>query len=120
MRFFHRQNLLFLGAVLLPSVLLVALGIRMVRQEEELVEKRLREQHGMAIDLVRRELLARLQTYKTGRGDHRAVCRIARPRLRRQSDPALVRRSSFARRFVLSRAVSRPGSHPVGTAAVGG
>ena len=53
MRVFHRQNILVLGTVLLPSVLLIAPGIRMIRQEAELAEKRRREQHRQLIDLIR-------------------------------------------------------------------
>ena len=60
----RRQNLLFLGAVILPSVLVIALGIRMIRQEDELAEKRFREQNQHAIDLVRQELLTRLEGIK--------------------------------------------------------
>ena len=60
----RRQNLLFLGAVILPSVLVIALGMRMIRQEDELAEKRFREQSQHAIDLVRQELLTRLEGIK--------------------------------------------------------
>ena len=60
----HRQNLLFLGAVILPSVLVIAFGLRMIRQEDELEEKRAREQNEHAVDLVRQELLTRLESLK--------------------------------------------------------
>ncbi|MBI4909430.1 MAG: hypothetical protein HY820_37775 [Acidobacteria bacterium] len=58
---FHRQNLLFLSAVLLPSVLVIALGVRTIRQEEELADKRLREQRQQALDLVLQEVFTRLE-----------------------------------------------------------
>ncbi len=60
----HRQNLLFLGAVILPSVLVIALGVRMIRQENELAEKRFRDQSQHAIDLARQDLLTRLEGIK--------------------------------------------------------
>lgn len=60
----HRQNLLLLGAVILPSVLVVALGVYMIRQENELAKKRFEEQRQQAIDLARQELSARLEAVK--------------------------------------------------------
>lgn len=64
MRVANRHNLLFLGAVILPSVLVVALGLRMIRQEDVLAEQRLREQKQQGLDLVRQELLTRLEGIK--------------------------------------------------------
>ena len=41
----RRQILLFLVAVIVPSVVLVALSLRMIGQERELTEKRLLDEH---------------------------------------------------------------------------
>ncbi len=57
----RRHILLFLGAVVLPSVFLVTLAIRTIRQEEELAGKRRSEERLRVISLVRQELLARLE-----------------------------------------------------------
>lgn len=56
----RRQVLLFLVAIILPCVVLVALGLRMMAQEQELREKRdADERRGVALQL-RHELSARL------------------------------------------------------------
>jgi signal transduction histidine kinase len=60
----HRQTLLFLGAVIVPSVVLVGLGIRAIGQETELAEKRAIEDRQRAVALVRQELLTRLESIK--------------------------------------------------------
>ncbi len=57
----HRQHLLLLSAVVLPSVLLVVLGVRMISQEAELAAQRVREQQQQALSLARLELLTRLE-----------------------------------------------------------
>ncbi|MDA1316065.1 MAG: ATP-binding protein [Acidobacteria bacterium] len=59
-----RQNLLLLGAVILPSVLVITLGVYMIHQENELAEKRLEEQRQQAIGLAQQELLTRLEAVK--------------------------------------------------------
>ena len=58
----YRQKLLLLGAVILPSVLVIVLGVRMLRQESELERKRQAERREAAIGLVRQELQTRLDT----------------------------------------------------------
>ncbi len=57
----RRHTLLFLGAVVLPSVLLVTLAIRTIRQEEELTAKHRSEEKLRVISLARQELLTRLE-----------------------------------------------------------
>jgi len=75
----HRQSLLFLGAVIVPSVVLVALGIRTLGQEKELARQR-------AVSLARQELLTRLEGIKLraaggrvspGDGEVAVVARVA-------------------------------------------
>ena len=60
----RRQVLLFLVAIMLPSSLLVALGLRMIGQERELSEKRLADEQRRVISQIRQELLARLERIK--------------------------------------------------------
>ncbi len=60
----HRQSLLFLGAVIVPSVVLVALGVRAIGQENELAEKRAFEERRRTVALARQEILARLESIK--------------------------------------------------------
>ncbi len=57
----RRHTLLFVGAVVVPSALLLGLGVRAVRQEDELAEKRRGEEKLRVIALVRQELLNRLE-----------------------------------------------------------
>lgn len=57
----RRHTLLFLGAVIVPSTVLVALGIRTLRQEEELAERRRNEEKIRVVGLIRQELLTRLE-----------------------------------------------------------
>ena len=57
----HRwQVLLFLVAIILPCVVLVVLGLRMVAQERELAEKRLADGRRSLTGQLRQELSARL------------------------------------------------------------
>jgi two-component system phosphate regulon sensor histidine kinase PhoR len=60
----YRHSLLFLGAVILPSALVIALGFRMIRQEDALEEKRARERNEHTVELVRQELMTRLESLK--------------------------------------------------------
>ncbi|MBP1597917.1 MAG: OmpR family signal transduction histidine kinase [Acidobacteria bacterium] len=57
----QRHTLLFLGAVVLPSALLLALAVRTIRQEEELAGKHRSEEKLRVISLVRQEFLTRLE-----------------------------------------------------------
>ncbi len=60
----RKQILLFLIAVLLPSIVLVFLTIRMIGQERELAQKRMvDEQHRMARD-IGQQLLVKLENIK--------------------------------------------------------
>jgi signal transduction histidine kinase len=56
----RRQVLLFLVAIILPCVVLVVLGLRMIAQERELREKRLADEHRRIASQLRQELSARL------------------------------------------------------------
>jgi len=56
----RRQVLLFLLAIILPCVVLVVLGLRMVAQERELGEKRLSDQRRSVTGQIRQELSAQL------------------------------------------------------------
>ncbi len=61
----HRRHvLLFLVAVLLPCSVLVALGVRIVAQEQELGEQRLEDERQRVVDGVHDDLLARLERIK--------------------------------------------------------
>src|SRR4051812_40812846 len=59
-----RQVLLFLGAILIPAVLLVGLAVRVYRQDGELTEKRNADARRFAVEQLQRELVARLETIK--------------------------------------------------------
>lgn len=63
-RGFHRQILLFLLAVIVPSLVLIVLSVRMIGQERELAEKRLLEEQRRLVSEIRQELLARLERIK--------------------------------------------------------
>jgi signal transduction histidine kinase len=56
----RRQVLLFLVAIILPCVVLVVLGLRMVAQERELNEKRAADERRSMTGQLRQELSARL------------------------------------------------------------
>src|SRR5688572_25507226 len=59
-----RQIALFLFVILLPTLVLVSVVVRMIRQEAELSDKRIAEQRGAALDQLRRELSAKLQAIR--------------------------------------------------------
>jgi len=60
----RRQVILFLVAVVIPAVVLLGLGLRMIMQERELLEKRVAdEQRRLATD-IGREALTRLERLK--------------------------------------------------------
>ena len=56
----RRQVFLFLVAVLLPSVVLVVLGLRMIGQEQELAEQRVADDRRRAVTDIGDVLLAEL------------------------------------------------------------
>jgi len=58
----RKQILLFLSAVLVPAVILVALTLRIVRQERELTEKRVADQRRTVVREVGRDVAARLES----------------------------------------------------------
>jgi len=57
----RRLTLLFVGAVVVPSALLLALGVYAIRQDEELVQKRRLDDRLRASSLVRQDLLNHLE-----------------------------------------------------------
>ena len=56
--------LLFLGAIIVPCLVLVALGVRMIVQEEQLRVQRAEEERQRRVDRVGQELLSRLERLK--------------------------------------------------------
>jgi signal transduction histidine kinase len=60
----RRQIFLFLAAILIPTAVLITLATRLARQDAELAEKRMSDQRREALDQLRRELSARLETIK--------------------------------------------------------
>jgi signal transduction histidine kinase/tetratricopeptide (TPR) repeat protein len=59
-----RRMLLFLGAIVVPCLVLVALGVRMIVQEEQLRVQRAEEERQRRLDRVEQELLSRLERLK--------------------------------------------------------
>ena len=59
-----RQVFLFLAAVLLPCLLLIALSVRMLQQERELAETRIEEEQRNRVGEVRQQLLVFLEQIK--------------------------------------------------------
>ena len=59
-----RQVILFLAAVLIPTLVLITFAVRLARQDAELAEKRLSDQRRDALEQLRREVSARLETIK--------------------------------------------------------
>jgi len=57
----RRQVPLFLLTIILPCAVLVALGLRMIGQEQELAEKRLKDEQGRVTGQIRQELSSRLE-----------------------------------------------------------
>ncbi|MEK6322815.1 MAG: ATP-binding protein [Acidobacteriota bacterium] len=60
----RRQVVLFLVAIMVPFLVLVALSLRMIGQERELAEKRLADDQRRLVSQIRQELLARLERIK--------------------------------------------------------
>jgi signal transduction histidine kinase len=84
----RRQVLLFLVAIILPCVVLVVLGLRMVAQERELGVKRLADEHRSVAGQLRQELSTRLA--RIGLEEATALlARQERPSSRRYANPAV-------------------------------
>ena len=62
----RRQALLFLVAVLVPCLVLVGLGLRLIVQERELETQRRTDERRRLVVQVRQELLSRLEQIKLG------------------------------------------------------
>jgi len=60
----RRQILLFLLAVIVPSMVLVAISLRMIGQERELAEKRLSDEQRRRVSDINQQLLTRLERIK--------------------------------------------------------
>ena len=59
-----RRVILFLAAIIIPSVTLIALSLRMIAQERELVVQRLADDRRRQANEIRQELLVRLERIK--------------------------------------------------------
>jgi hypothetical protein len=59
-----RQALLFLAAILVPAAVLIGLATRLLYQDRELAAKRAADQRHIAVDQLRRELDARLESIR--------------------------------------------------------
>jgi signal transduction histidine kinase len=78
----HRRSIaLFLITVVVPCLVLVALGLRIVRQDRELAEKRAEEERTRQIDQVRKDALSKLEEIKlrAAAGQHPAGVVIVAP-----------------------------------------
>lgn len=64
-RLLKRHVLLFLGAIVAPCLVLVALSVRMIEQERRLHVKRAEEERQRRIDRVGQDLLSRLERIKS-------------------------------------------------------
>jgi signal transduction histidine kinase len=60
----RKQILLFLLAVILPSLVLVVFALRMISQEKELAQKRLKDEHRRLAREIGQHLLVRLEKIK--------------------------------------------------------
>ena len=60
----HKQILLFLLAVILPSLVLVVFTLRMMSQEQELTQKRMEDERRRAAREIGQHLLVRLEKIK--------------------------------------------------------
>ena len=58
---YRRQVLLFLGAIILPCIVLVAMSVRMMAQQRELAEKRLADARSQVVRNIHQELFTRLE-----------------------------------------------------------
>jgi nitrogen-specific signal transduction histidine kinase len=85
----RRQVLLFLVAIILPCVVLVVLGLRMVQQERELSEKRRADERSRLTGQLRQELSQRLERIAL---EEAAALLTSpdRPAPRRYANPAVV------------------------------
>src|SRR5262249_59411093 len=64
-----RRLLLLISAIVVPSAVVILLVFRVVRQENELSERRAAEARREALDQLRRELSARLQAVRLEEGN---------------------------------------------------
>jgi signal transduction histidine kinase len=80
----YRQLVLFLIALILPSLAVVALGLRTIAQERELSQRRLVEAQQRAVTQVRQDLLARLDRIQL-----QEISAAEKSRAEGYSDPAV-------------------------------
>jgi len=83
----HRRRIvLFLVAVVVPCMVLVALSLRIVRQDRELAEKRAAEERSRQIERIRKDALGRLEEIKlrVAAGQHPSGVVIVAPVKRRE------------------------------------
>jgi signal transduction histidine kinase len=87
-RFRYRQLLLFLAALILPSIAIVTLGWKIIAQQRELDEKRLAEAEKRMVADVRQSLISRLNQIKLQ--ELTATPAAPTPRAGNYSDPAVM------------------------------
>jgi signal transduction histidine kinase len=94
----RRRVILFLVAIIVPSVVLVVLGLRMIAQESELAGKRLAEERQRTAAEFRQELLARLERVRLQEASLIAArSDTARPARYQNPEVVLVARSDGGR-----------------------
>src|SRR5262245_3494563 len=107
-----RQVILFLTAILLPAAVLAVLSWLVIHQDRELAQKRADDERNSAVEQMRRELAARLETIKL-----QEINRLIRdphlPVTDSPSDPAIVLVTPLdGNRIVLPWQSNRRGSAP--------
>ena len=86
---YRRQVLLFLGAIILPCIVLVAISVRMMAQQRELAEKRMADARSQVIHNIHQELFIRLERIALQESNSLAVGQASSP-LRRYENPEVV------------------------------
>jgi len=86
---YRRQVLLFLGAIILPCIVLVAMSVRMMAQQRELTEKRTADARSQVVRNIHQELFTRLERIALEESNSLAVGQVPSP-LRRYENPEVV------------------------------
>ena len=86
---YRRQVLLFLGAIILPCIVLVAMSVRMMAQQRELAEKRLADARSQVVRNIHQELFTRLERIALQEASSLAT-REAPSHLRHYENPEVV------------------------------
>ncbi len=85
---YRRQVLLFLGAIILPCIVLVAMSVRMMAQQRELAEKRLADARSQVVRNIHQELFTRLERIALQEANSLATRQA--PHLRHYENPEVV------------------------------